>query len=292
MTVSLVLAHAELPMSGIGPIQAVVYGVVQGLTEFLPVSSTAHLRIAQAWLNPHLKQDGFTAFTAVIQLGTMVAVLLYFWRELLHVAVAWLRGLFDADVRHTLEYKMGWYLILATVPVGVFGLIFSHQIETGARNLWVIAVALIAMALVLAAAERFGRRNRTEEEINTRDAIIIGAAQSLALIPGVSRSGATITAGLFRGLDRVTAARFSFLLSVPAVVLSGLFEARKIGGSEAPGMGITVVATVISFIVGLASIAWLINFVSRHSTFVFIAYRIIAGVALIGLLTGGALSAT
>jgi undecaprenyl-diphosphatase len=256
-------------MSGIGPIQAVVYGVVQGLTEFLPVSSTAHLRIVQAWLNPHVQQDGFTAFTAVIQLGTMVAVLLYFWRELLHVAVAWLRGLFDADVRTSLEYKMGWYLILATVPVGVFGLIFSHQIETSARNLWVIAIALISMALVLGVAE-----------------------QSLALIPGVSRSGATITGGLFRGLDRVTAARFSFLLSVPAVVLSGLFEARKIGGSEAPGMGITVVATIISFIVGLASIAWLINFVSKHSTFVFIAYRIAAGVVLIGLLAGGAISAT
>jgi undecaprenyl-diphosphatase len=279
-------------MSGIGPIQAVVYGVVQGLTEFLPVSSTAHLRIVQAWLNPDIQQDGFTAFTAVIQLGTMVAVLLYFWRELLHVAVAWLRGLFDADVRSSLEYKMGWYLILATVPVGVFGLIFSHQIETSARNLWVIAIALIVMALVLAVAEKFGRRNRTEEDINTKDAIVIGAAQALALIPGVSRSGATITGGLFRGLDRVTAARFSFLLSVPAVVLSGLFEARKIGGSDAPGMGITVVATIISFIVGLASIAWLINFVSKHSTFVFIAYRIAAGVVLIGLLAGGAISAT
>jgi undecaprenyl-diphosphatase len=279
-------------MSGIGPIQAVVYGVVQGLTEFLPVSSTAHLRIVQAWLNPHVQQDGFTAFTAVIQLGTMLAVLLYFWRELLHVAVAWLRGLFDADVRSSLEYKMGWYLILATVPVGVFGLIFSHQIETSARNLWVIAIALIVMALVLAVAEKLGKRNRTEEDIDTKDAIVIGVAQSLALIPGVSRSGATITGGLFRGLDRVTAARFSFLLSVPAVVLSGLFEARKIGGSDAPGMGITVVATVISFVVGLASIAWLINFVSKHSTFVFIVYRIAAGIVLIGLLAGGALSAT
>jgi undecaprenyl-diphosphatase len=279
-------------MSGIGPIQAVVYGVVQGLTEFLPVSSTAHLRIVQAWLNPHVQQDGFTAFTAVIQLGTMLAVLLYFWRELLHVAVAWLRGLFDADVRSSLEYKMGWYLILATIPVGVFGLVFSHQIETSARNLWVIAIALIVMALVLALAEKIGKRTRTEEDIDTKDAVVIGIAQSLALIPGVSRSGATITGGLFRGLDRVTAARFSFLLSVPAVVLSGLFEARKIGGSEAPGMGITVVATIISFVVGLASIAWLIDFVSKHSTFVFIAYRIVAGAVLIGLLAAGAVSAT
>ncbi|MGX7679712.1 undecaprenyl-diphosphate phosphatase [Jatrophihabitans sp. DSM 45814] len=281
-----------------GPLQAVVYGVVQGLTEFLPISSSGHLRIVQAWLNPDISQAGFTAFTAVIQLGTMAAVVLYFWRELVQIAVAWLRGVLSflgkggKHERTTLEYRMGWYLILATVPVGVFGLIFSDQIETGARNLWVISVALIVAALILALAEKVGSRTRDEEEINTKDAVVVGAAQSLALIPGVSRSGATITAGLFRGLDRVTAARFSFLLSVPAVVLSGLFEARKIGGPEAPGMGVTVVATVISFAVGLASIAWLIKYVSKHSTFIFIGYRIVLGLLLIGLLASGAVSAT
>jgi undecaprenyl-diphosphatase len=281
-------------VSPVSPIQAVVYGVVQGLTEFLPVSSTAHLRIVPALLN---WEDPGAAFTAVIQLGTMAAVVLYFWRELLHVAVAWLRGILslrggDGSERQSLEYRMGWYLILATVPVGVFGLIFSHQIETGARNLWLIAGALIVMAVVLFLAERTGTRHRDEEQINTRDAVVVGAAQSLALIPGVSRSGATITAGLFRGLDRVTAARFSFLLSVPAVVASGLFEARKIGGAHAPGMGVTVVATVISFGVGLASIAWLIRYISRHSMFVFIYYRIALGLLLIGLLSGGVVSAT
>jgi undecaprenyl-diphosphatase len=182
--------------------------------------------------------------------------------------------------------------VLATVPVGIFGLLFSHQIETSARNLWVISIALIVMALILAVAERIGSRTRDEEDISTGDALVVGAAQSLALIPGVSRSGSTITAGLFRGLDRVTAARFSFLLSVPAVVASGLFEARKIGGPDAPGMGVTVVATIISFAVGLASIAWLIRYVSRHSTFVFIGYRIALGLLLIGLLAGGAVSAT
>jgi undecaprenyl-diphosphatase len=277
----------------------VVYGAVQGLTEFLPVSSTAHLRLVQAWLNPNVDQAGFTAFTAVIQLGTMAAVVLYFWRELFHVAVAWLRGVLSftrgADgrsERQSLEYRLGWYLLLATVPVGIFGAIFSHQIETGARNLWVIAVALIVMALVLGVAERVGSRKRGEEEITTTDALVVGGMQSLALIPGVSRSGATISAGLFRGLDRVTAARFSFLLSVPAVVASGLFEARKIGGSQAPGMGVTVLATIISFVVGLASIAWLLRYVSRHSTVVFIGYRIALGLLVIGLLAGGAVSAT
>jgi undecaprenyl-diphosphatase len=276
-------------MSAISPAQAVVYGVVQGLTEFLPISSTAHLRIVPAFLK---WDDPGAAFTAVIQLGTVAAVVLYFWRELLQVTVAWMRGMVDKSGRDSLEYRMGWYLILATVPVGVFGLIFSHQIETGARNLWLIATALIVMAVFLLFAERRGLRNRDEEDITTRDAIVVGAAQALAVIPGVSRSGATITAGLFRGLDRVAAARFSFLLSVPAVVASGLFEARKIGGKGSPGMGVTVVASIISFAVGLASIAWLIRYVSKHSTFIFIGYRIALGVLLLGLLAGGAISAT
>lgn len=272
--------------------QAAFYGLVQGLTEFLPISSTGHLRLVQAWLDPHVDQAGFTAFTAVIQLGTVAAVVLFFWRELVHVAVAWLRGLFDKQVRGSLEYRMGWYLILATIPVGVFGLIFSHQIETGARNLWVLATALVVMALVLLVAELRGSRTRSEEDLDTADAVVVGAAQALSLIPGVSRSGATITAGLFRGLDRVTAARFSFLLSVPAVVASGLFEARKIGDPAAPGMGVTVVATLISFVVGLASIAWLLRYVARHSTFIFIGYRIVLGGLLLALLSTGAISAT
>jgi undecaprenyl-diphosphatase len=276
-------------MTDISPVQAVVYGVVQGLTEFLPISSTAHLRIVPALLKWN---DPGAAFTAVIQLGTVAAVVLYFWRELLQVSVAWLRGLLDKSGRDSLEYRMGWYLILATIPVGVFGLIFSKQIETGARNLWLIAIALIVMALVLLIAELKGARNRGEEDITTRDAVVVGAAQALALIPGVSRSGATISAGLFRGLDRVAAARFSFLLSIPAVVASGLFEVRKIGGAGAPGMGVTVAATVISFGVGLASIAWLIRYISKHSTLIFVGYRIALGVLLLGLLAGGAISAT
>jgi undecaprenyl-diphosphatase len=269
--------------------QALVYGLVQGLTEFLPVSSTAHLRIVQEFFG---WKDPGAPFTAVIQLGTTVAVVLYFWRELLHITVGWARGLVDKGSRRSLEYRMGWYLILATIPVGIFGLIFSHQIETSARNLWVIATALIVMALVLGAAERVGTRQRVEEELTTADAVAVGVAQSLALIPGVSRSGATITAGLFRGLDRPTAARFSFLLSIPAVVLSGLYEARKIGGSGAPGVGITAVATIVSFVVGLASIAWLMRYISKHSTFVFIYYRIGMGLLLIVLLSTSVLSAT
>jgi len=280
-------------------LQAVILGIVQGLTEFLPISSTAHLRIVPVifgWdftfdrAHPH---DPGAPFTAVVQLGTTLAIVLYFWRELLHVAVAWVRGLYDRSVRDSLEYKLGWYLVLATVPVGVFGLIFSNQIETGARNLWLIAAALIALAIALGAAEKVGRRNRDEEQIETTDAVVVGAAQALALIPGASRSGTTITAGLFRGLDRETAARFSFLLSIPAVVLSGGYEAvRHVNDKGGPGGGLTGIAVIFAFVVGLASIAWLMRWLTSHSTFVFIYYRVGLGVLLIVLLSTGVVDAT
>jgi undecaprenyl-diphosphatase len=269
--------------------QAIVYGIVQGLTEFLPISSTAHLRIVPALFN---WDEPGAPFTAVIQLGTTLAVVLYFWRELFHVVSAWFRGLVDKSVRSTLEYRMGWYLILATVPVSVFGLAFSHQVETSARNLWVISITMIALAFVMIWAERVGRRDREEEDLDVRDALAVGTAQVLALIPGASRSGTTITAGLFRGLDRATAARFSFLLSIPAVVLSGLYEARKIDDKGGAGAGLTGVATIFAFIVGLASIVWLMRWISKHSTYVFIYYRIVVGVLLIGLLAGGVIDAT
>jgi undecaprenyl-diphosphatase len=270
-------------------LQAVVLGIIQGLTEFLPISSTAHLRIVPALL--HWKDPG-APFTAVIQLGTTLAIVVYFWRELLYITVAWARGLVDRSIRGTLEYRMGWYLILATIPVSVFGLVFRNQIETGARNLWLISITMVTLAIVLAVAEWVGRRNRSEEDIVTRDAAVVGTAQALSLIPGASRSGVTITAGLFQGLDRPTAARFSFLLSVPAVVLSGAFEARHIGKPGAPGIGLTGVASILAFVVGLASIAWLMRWISKHSTFVFVWYRVALGAVLIVLLSTGVLSAT
>jgi undecaprenyl-diphosphatase len=187
-------------------IQAVILGIVQGLTEFLPISSTAHIRIVPALLGWHFyggtTNDPGAPFTAVVQLGTTLAIVIYFWRELLHVTMAWFRGLYDRTVRGTLEYRLGWYLILATIPVGLFGVIFSNQIESGARNLWLIASMMIAFAGLLFAAEKVGRRDREEEQINGSDAAVVGAAQAQALIPGASRSGTTITAGLFRGMTR------------------------------------------------------------------------------------------
>ncbi|HEY3021660.1 MAG TPA: undecaprenyl-diphosphatase UppP, partial [Solirubrobacteraceae bacterium] len=223
--------------------QAIVLGIVQGLTEFLPISSTAHLRIVPAFLG---WKDPGSAFTAVVQLGTMAAVLLYFRRDLWRIASTWLRGLRDEQIRRTEhDYRMGWFIVFGTVPIAVFGFLFRHEIKTGARDLYVIGTALIVFSFVMLAAERLATQKRDVEEIEGGDAISIGFAQALALVPGVSRSGATISAGLFAGLNRAAAARYSFLLSVPAVVLSGLFELKDVGEGNGAGPAPTIIATVL-----------------------------------------------
>jgi undecaprenyl-diphosphatase len=269
--------------------EAIVLGITQGLTEFLPISSTAHLRIVPAFAG---WEDPGAAFTAVVQLGTMVAVLLYFREDLWRIGVAWLRSLRDRSVRRTLDARLGWYIVLGTIPIGIFGLIFKDQIENGARDLYVISIALIVFGLVLLAAEEVGEKTRSIEQINRRDGIVIGLFQALALVPGVSRSGATISAGLFRGFDRPSAARYSFLLSVPAVVLSGLFELKSIvDGSEHvhTGAGALIISTVLAFVVGYWSIAFLLRYVARHSTIVFVVYRVALGVLTLVLVSTGAI---
>jgi undecaprenyl-diphosphatase len=267
-------------------LHAIVEGIVQGLTEFLPISSTAHLRIVPAFFG---WPDPGAAFTAVIQLGTMAAVLLYFRHDLWRIARSWLRSLRDPALRGDLDARMGWYIILGTIPIGIFGFIFRDQIETGARNLYLIGSALIVLGLVLYAADEVGRRTRTLEQINRDDGVTIGLAQALALIPGVSRSGATISAGLFRGFDRPSAARYSFLLSVPAVVLSGLFELRNVGGAHQPDVGAVIIATLVAFVVGYASIAFLLRYLVRHTMLLFVVYRVVLGVVVIALTAGGAI---
>ena len=270
--------------------QAIILGIVQGLTEFLPISSSGHLRIVPAFLG---WEDPGAAFTAVIQLGTMAAVLLYFRRDLVRIAMAWLASLRDPARRGELDARLGWYLIVATIPISIFGVAFKDQIENGARDLYLIGVMLVVFGLVLLAAEARSRRDRAVESITRRDALLVGLAQALALVPGVSRSGATISAGLLLGFDRVSAARFSFLLSVPAVVLSGLFELRGVvdGSAEgAVGVGPTAVATVLAFITGYASIAFLLRFLTTHSTAVFVGYRIVLGCAVLALVGAGAIA--
>ena len=270
--------------------QAIVLGIVQGLTEFLPISSSGHLRVVPAFAG---WEDPGAAFTAVIQLGTMAAVVLYFYGDLVRIARAWLASLRDRSRRGEFDARLGWYLIIGTVPIVVFGFAFSHQIETGARDLYLIATALIVLGLLLLTAEKVSRRERDLPSITRRDAIVIGFAQALALIPGVSRSGATITAGLFLGMDRVAAARFSFLLSIPAVVLSGVYEFRHVidGSAEgAAGVGPTAVATLLAFVSGYLSIAFLLKFLTTHTTAVFVAYRVVLGAAVLVLAATGTIA--
>ncbi len=267
--------------------EAIVLGIVQGLTEFLPISSSAHLRIVPAFAG---WEDPGAAFTAVTQLGTLAAVLLYFRKDLWTIARAWLAGLRDPVVRGTLDARMGWYLIIGTIPIVILGFAFDDQIETGARSLTLMGCTLIALGLLLLAAERFANHDREITSVTRRDAIVIGFAQACALVPGVSRSGATLTAGLFLGFDRAAAARFSFLLSVPAVVLSGLYQLRDIGGEGAVGFLPTAIATVFAFISGYAAIAFLLKFLVSHTTAVFVAYRVVLGVVVLALVGAGVIS--
>ncbi|MBX5470476.1 MAG: undecaprenyl-diphosphate phosphatase [Thermoleophilaceae bacterium] len=267
--------------------EAIVLGIVQGLTEFLPVSSTAHLRIVPAFAG---WDDPGAAFTAVVQLGTMAAVLIYFRADLWRIGRAWLASLVDARRRREdVDARTGWFIALGTIPIGIFGVAFKDQIESGARSLWLISLALIALGLVLLRAEKVAARNRGRiGQLSPRDALVIGVAQAFALIPGVSRSGATISAGLFRGLERADAARYSFLLSVPAVVLSGLFELYGIlDERQAASTGALAVSTLAAFVVGYASIAFLLRYLTTHTTRVFVAYRVGLGLLVLALTAAG-----
>jgi undecaprenyl-diphosphatase len=267
--------------------QSIVLGIVQGLTEFLPISSSAHLRIVPALLG---WEDPGAAFTAVCQLGTEAAVLIYFRHELWAIIRKWLGGprrFEDPDVR------LGWFLIVATIPIGILGFIFRDQIETGARNLWLIGTVLIVFALVLGYADRVGRHEREVERLSFRDGVLIGLAQSLSLVPGVSRSGATMSAGLLLGLQRPAAARFSFLLAIPAVVASGLFELKDVvtGDKHVNTSVFNVgVATVVAFFVGYAAIAWLLRYLTTHTVTLFVVYRIVLGSLVLILVASGAIS--
>ncbi len=263
-------------------------GIAQGLTEFLPISSTAHLRIVPAFAG---WEDPGALFTAVIQLGTMVAVVIYFWRDLVRIVRTWLSSLRRPELRGELDARMGWYVIIATIPIGVVGLAFNDQIETGARNLYLIGTVLIVAGLILAAADHVGKRVRDVDAVNRTDAVWVGLAQALALIPGTSRSGATITAGLFLGLKREAAARFSFLLSIPAIVLSGLYGLTElVTGDDNVSFGALALATVVAFVFGYVSIAFLLRWLASHSMMIFVIYRLVLGVIVLALAGAGAIS--
>ncbi len=273
-------------------LQVVILSILQGLTEFLPVSSSGHLAIAS---RVFFDDDAGASFTAVSQLGTEAAVLVYFARDIVRIVKAWWAGLFDA-VRRNADYWLGWWVIIGSIPIGVIGLLFKDQIRTGARNLWLVATALIVFSLVIAAAEYVGRQSRRVEQLTWKDAVIVGFAQCLALVPGVSRSGATISAGLFLGMERELAARFGFLLAIPAVFASGLFSLPDAFAPVGEGMAASgaqlLTSTVIAFVVGFAAVAWFLRFLVRHSMYWFVGYRIALGVVVLVLLWTGVVAAS
>lgn len=268
--------------------EAVILGLVQGLTEFLPVSSSAHLRI----IGPLLPSGGDpgAAFTAITQIGTEAAVLLYFRHDIWRIAMAWLRSL-AAPGRQTPDSRMGWLIIVGTLPIAILGLVFKDAIETSLRHLHITATMLIVFALILAFADRWGRKQRSLSQLSWGHGLLFGFAQAMALIPGVSRSGGTITAGLLMGYTREAAARYSFLLAIPAVLASGFYQLyRSWGTDHAPPAGPTALATLVAFGVGYAVIVWFLRLVSTRGYMPFVVYRLALGAAVLALLAAGILA--
>lgn len=282
---------------GMSWLQVIVLSVLQGLTEFLPVSSSGHLRIFSTWW---FGADAGASFTAVVQLGTEAAVLVFFLKDIARILVAWFRGVFAAEHRGDPDYLLGWFVIIGSIPIAIIGFVGKDLIRDAARNLWITAVVLILFSFVFLLAEKLGRQDRpvdgkSLEGLKLKDAIVMGLAQCLALIPGVSRSGGTISAGLFLGMSREAAARFSFLLAIPAVLASGLFSLpdafEPSVGQSASGVQLLVGAAV-AFVIGYAAIAWLLRFVQKHSLAWFAGYRILLGLLVMGLLATGTIPAT
>lgn len=275
-------------------IEAIILGIIQGLTEFLPISSTAHLTISGKLMNLISEQfpERWTSFIAVIQIGTLISVIIYFWNDLIAIIKDFLSENLFRRIKFSdqnINSKMGWYIIIATIPVVVIGLAFKDFIEgVFTKNLIVIASSLIVLAIILAIAEKVGKFNRAKENLKWYDALIIGIAQALALIPGSSRSGTTITAGLFLGLNRETAARFSFLMSIPAVAASGLLQLyQALKYIDANQMITMIISTIVSAIVGYLSIDFLIKYLKTRSMLIFIIYRIVIGIIIFILIYNG-----
>ncbi len=270
-------------------LRSAVLGLIQGLTEFLPISSSAHLAIFPklfGWSDPG------AAYTAVVQIGTELAVVLYFWRDIWTIGSGWVRGVFSRTARQEPEWNMGWFVIIGSMPIVVIGLALEDLIDNEFRNLWVIGTMLIVLGVVLGVAERVGRNARPIDELTWGHAVLLGLAQAAAVVPGVSRSGATISMGLFLGYERAAATRYAFLLAIPAVVGAGLYKLKDISGEEnAYGWAPTILGTVVAFVVGIAVIHWLLRYVSTRSYAPFVAYRIVLGSVVLILLGTGAITA-
>ena len=278
-------------------IDAIILGVIEGIAEFLPISSTGHLTIIEKLMGYRIDDPGIMAFTAIIQIGATLAAVGYFRKDIIRIASAWLKGLFNVKLRQELDYKMGWCVIIGSVPVAIVGLLIKDHIEMALRSLWFVVAGLILWSIVLLLADRsnakMGKRVRKESQVTWKDTLFIGVMQCLALIPGISRSGATISGGLFRGLDRVTAVRLSFFLGMPVLLSAGLLEVVTKADDISSGIGWapTIIGMLTSFIVGYFSISWLLKFVSTHSFSLFIWYRVAVGLLISGLILTGVIGA-
>jgi len=272
--------------------QAIILGVIEGITEFLPVSSTGHLTIAEKLMGMPLEDPSVVAFTAIIQLGAILAAIIYFWSDIWRVLTAWWAGLWRSSERKKFDYKYGWAIILGSVPIAVIGLLFKDEIETTLRSLWLVVAGLIGWSVVMWLADKYSAVKRVEKDTTWKDTLIIGLVQVASLIPGVSRSGATISAGLFRGFDRVAVTKLSFFLGIPALVAAGVLQATTQHHYIADGVGWlnTLLALTVSFLVGYAAIAWLIKFISQNDFSIFIKYRLVLGLTLAVLLLSGAIN--
>jgi undecaprenyl-diphosphatase len=270
--------------------KAIVLGIVEGLTEFLPISSTGHLTITEKLMHMDISGPGPTAFTAIIQVGAIIAAILYFWRDIWRIIRGFFTGLVRAEARREADWRLAIFVIIGTIPIAIVGLALKHFIENDLRSLWVIAIALIGWSAVMIFAEHAATQTRHEDDLRVSDAAVLGIFQVFSLIPGVSRSGATISGGLLRDIDRVTATRMSFLLGIPALTAAGGLEAISDSHqiSDTVGWTPTLVGLVVSFVVGYISIAWLLRFVARHSIVWFVPYRVALGIAIIVcLIVGG-----
>jgi undecaprenyl-diphosphatase uppP len=272
--------------------QAIVLGIIEGITEFLPISSTGHLTIAEKLMGMPLDNEGLIAFTAIIQIGAIAAAIIYFWQDIQRVLIAWWRGLWWKRARRQFDYKYGWAIIIGSVPIAVVGLVFKDEIETVLRSLWFVAGALIIWSGVMWLADKYATAKRVEKDTTWKDTLVIGLGQCLSLVPGVSRSGATISVGLLRGFDRVTVTKLSFFLGIPALVAAGLLEVvtkyKHISGGV--GWTSTIIATVVSFGVGYVAVAWLLKFIQNNDFRSFIIYRFVLGLILVVLLGAGIIS--
>jgi undecaprenyl-diphosphatase len=275
--------------------QAILLGIVEGVTEFLPISSTGHLTVTEKLLGFGLADPSVTAFTAIIQVGAMVAAIIYFWSDIVRFATAWFAGLFHADRRDHPDYRMGWAIIVGFAVTGVLAVLLRHLVEGPLRSLWAVVAGLLIWSVVMFIADRVAKATRDEASITWVDGAILGLLQVISLVPGVSRSGATISGGLFRGIDRVSATRMSFFLGIPTLVASGTFEAisaaSEISAPGGAGWLATGIGTLVSGVVAYASIAWLLKFVAHNDFTAFIIYRVGLAVAIIVLLLTGTVAA-